>query len=557
MPTIRGNRARTLIIRGPQRSIINPTIPATATRRQTARPQTARRQTARPQTARPQTPTIGPIVQTPTIGPIVQTPTIGPIVQTPTIDRAAPTISYKSNPWHGKPTLYRTYKTDINTKIKAAANTETNYKNGNGNGKSKRIRDPSEKLNFIKRIWIISKDVTHRNNYDDVIEKYQKILKLPSDPNKLTDADLRLFIVPKARTRRWRNLFSFKKFHKFETPTNTITSKNRKRMRNDLTQGAIRSYQLNAYNELIGIMIVLMEKARDKYTKATLWRSLGYRSSIFSKDDSGGIIKIDNLKEEYVQEIFGYNIDEKLRNVYISFKSENPYNPTSFVDWIKKNPIKTVLTTISYLVIMSCLFLPLEHTDKHCPNYASETTLSYTDYSWRGKARIRYETVCKTTSGAIVAMQRTRYVSDAILIVGQMTTEQILSISLAHGIPTAIILSYKLYKMYQAHKHKNLLKHVFVDIHKTIFNKENTLEFDEIKDELFIYTDIFSDDERNLFDTDARTINHTTPNKNLYKYASTFLEARKKSLEEKARKVVEQLKQNENEKVSASSALGE
>ena len=426
------------------------------------------------------------------------------------------------------------------------ANKETDYTKDD-----KRIRAPSEKLNYIKRIWMVAKDVTHKLNFDDVIAKYQKILKL--DINNLSDDDLKLFVVPKERARTWKNYLTLKTLRgkkytgQYKIPN--LTQKNRIILRDNLTVKTIRNYQLNAYNELIGIMIILMEKARDKYTAMSIiktlgTRRLGFRHTIFSKGDSGGIIHIDNLTEDYVQSIFGYNLDERLNDIYMRFKNTN--NNTL-------QAILILLASIGILTFIAALgplfdgYYKLE--EPKCPEgseyYSSDTT----------RTGIFYYT-CKTLEAAKVGFNlgskftvigKTTFMPPLVngltpLVDGlTISAEQLMGIALGHGIPTAIILSYKMYKMYRGYKRKTLLKDIFINIHEAIFNKENTLQFERIKDELFIYNDVLSKHEQTILSENGPNIDSKTKDKEMYNYTNTFLNARKDHLELLAKAITERL----------------
>ena len=66
---------------------------------------------------------------------------------------------------------------------------------------------PPKDSNFLKRILVTLKTITDDNIYENVIFNYKKILKLPNDPSKLTNDDLRTFI-PK-RQNNTRKVFNY------------------------------------------------------------------------------------------------------------------------------------------------------------------------------------------------------------------------------------------------------------------------------------------------------------------------------------------------------------
>jgi hypothetical protein len=464
--------------------------------------------------------------------------TIQPTMQAPIIYNA---ISGQQNArLDGKYVQFpRMRKRDINDNLLTIANKETDYTN-----EGKRIRDPSEKLNYIKRIWMVAKDVTHKLNFDDVIAKYQKILKL--NPKKLSKEDLKLLIVPKERARTWKNYLTpkFLRGNKYsgQYVTPNLTRKNKQRIIEDLSEEAIRNYQLNAYNELIGIMIILMEKARDKYAAMSISKTLGsrrfgHRETVFKKFDSewihgdkGGVVHIDNLSEDYVQSIFGYNLDKRLNTIYGTLKD------TSNTD-ITFNLIM-ILSKIIGFVGLIVYIVALTHglggvSEIVCP---PNTTFDSYQITPRGKKDLNTGFCINNDTGAIIKVMSTTTVSIAPLIdLGTLTATEILSLSLGHGIPTAIMLSYKTYKMYRGYKRKTLLKDIFINIHEAIFNKDNTFQFEDVKDELFIYKDVLSQAEQDILSEDGPNIDSKVLDKEMYEYTGAFLNARKEHLDNLAK----------------------
>ena len=438
----------------------------------------------------------------------------------------------KKSPYY----IPRIPRSEMRVEFDRVANLESNYE-GNNEHRT-RVRDPSEKLNFIRRIWLTAKDVTHKQNYDDVIGRYQRILKI--DPDNVKDSELDLFVAAPNRKRTWKNrLNPFTK--RFATPE--LTNANKKAVRKGtkkqrnmglnfkrqgLTPDAIRNYQLNAYNELMGIMLVLMEKARDKYSQTTLISRLGYRSRVFSdmfaNYDMQGILHIDNLEEDYVRNIFGYNLDGRLYDVYTMFKKSNPSNPTTFVSFIKKHPLLiTGMASIVYIIIMSVLFGTSDNSYYNCP---PDTTIVTQGGGRYWTSRPSTKAYCQTVTGAMSLAPLVKSTTTAILTVGTMTAEQVLSMALAHGIPTAAILSYKIYTLQRGYKRKILLKSIFIDIHKVIFNEANSMKFDDAKEFVFVYNDILSKDEQELFDEYGPAIDSDATDQEMYEYITELLEAR-------------------------------
>jgi hypothetical protein len=426
------------------------------------------------------------------------------------------------------------------------ANTEANY---NENGR--RTRDPSEKLNFIRRIWLTARDVTHKQNYDDVIGKYQRILKV--DPDDVKDSELDLFVAAPDRKRTWKNRLNPFSGARFATPELTKRNmatirkgtrkinKNTNFKRQGLMPDAIRQYQLNAYNELLGIMLILMEKARDKYSQINLSSRLGLRSGIFSgmfSSDKEGILHIDNLQEDYVLNIFGYNLQGPIFDLYTLIKKHNPSDPTTLINFIKKHPRLIMASTLVYIVTMSVLFGRGDNYKINCPPDTTVVTQGGGKYT----SGSRTQTYCKTVSGALT-IAPIIHTTHAILTIGTMTAQEVLSIALAHGIPTAAMLTYQIYKMHRGYKRKTLLKDIFIDIHKVIFNPDNTMKFDDAKEFVFVYNDILSDKEREIFDEYGPLIDHDALDQEMYEYLTEFLQVRTANLIRKANEALQDLQE--------------
>lgn len=231
-----------------------------------------------------------------------------------------------------------------------------------------------------------------------------------------------------------------------------------------------------------------------------------------------GILHIDNLEEDYVRNIFGYNLDGRLYDVYTMFKKDNPDSPTTLMSFIKKHPLLiTGMASIVYIIVMSALFGTAEKSNFNCP---PNTTLVTIGRSWRAQA------YCKAVDGAMSIAPLVKSMTQAILTVGTMTAEQVLSMALAHGIPTAAILSYKIYTLQRGYKRKVLLKSIFIDIHKVIFNEANSMKFDDAKEFVFVYNDILSKDEQELFDEYGPAIDSDATDQEMYEYITELLEAR-------------------------------
>jgi len=177
---------------------------------------------------------------------------------------------------------------------------------------------PPKDSNFLKRILVTLKNITDDNIYENVIFNYKKILKLPNNPNNLTNDDLRI-LIPK-RQNNTRKVFNYL----FGKGTNILnrrySNKNNRTVRNymkaNITENKIRTYQINAYNELLALLLVLMEKAFDKFTNDTVFLRVKSKLRGFLRtSDNSGVLKINDLTLDYVKDILGYNINKNKTSI--------------------------------------------------------------------------------------------------------------------------------------------------------------------------------------------------------------------------------------------------
>jgi hypothetical protein len=198
---------------------------------------------------------------------------------------------------------------EYNWNLYSRPNNEANYE-GNNDHITRKDSLSSEHRNFIKRIWLTAKDITHRNQVANSIERYQNILKMPEDPADLTDEHLKLLVAPiglNRKSRTWKNWFSGKP--RFETVSelrgemknkNKTYRSNRNRLfknfegKDLMTEATLRSYKINAYNELLALMLILMEKAQDKFAHDNILKKVGKKAIGWFEGDSAGVLHIDN-----------------------------------------------------------------------------------------------------------------------------------------------------------------------------------------------------------------------------------------------------------------------
>ena len=442
----------------------------------------------------------------------------------------------------------------------APSNNESNYT------ETGRRKDSlaSENVNFLKRIWLTAKDITHRNEVANSIERYQKILQMPEDPEDLTTHDLKLLVAPiglNSKSRTWKNYFTGKP--RFETVSGlrkkmtkngkTYRSNRNRLFRNFegnelLTQESLRSYKINAYNELIALMLILMEKAQDKFANDNIFDKVGKKASGWFTSDSGGILHIDNLTEDYVYNILGYNLEPKIKMIYDNIKKAKD----SKENW--DIIVKTLVTVVSigiYAVTMMYLFNPTERTERFCTDGSAvmETTYMGTCYSWRLRPYtcMKESSKCNYGSGIVIDAAK-RVISYAAPFVTH-TAEVTLALSVTHGISIGIWASYKIYVMQRGYRRGLLLKDIFVDIHKTIFNENNTLLFEDIQDELFIYNTL-SQGEKDILNNLSKVTILSKKKKdfdeNVHEYISAFIEARTQHKMELVREITEKLQESDD-----------
>jgi len=364
--------------------------------------------------------------------------------------------------------------------------------------------------NFLKRILVTLKTITDDNIYENVIFNYKKILKLPNDPSKLTNDDLRTFI-PK-RQNNTRKALNYLVGKNTNNLNRLYSNKNKRTVRNymkaTITEKQIRNYQINAYNELLALLLVLMEKAFDKFTNDTIVSRVNSKLRGFLRtSDKSGVLKINDLTLDYVKDILGYNINKNKTSIKNHLLSNTDI----------KEGVLSGLSSISLLALNHILVFG--YSINYCPADVNEPLTLGTAIS---KDTGKY--ICKYVKGT------ERFVSNVAnlvplikdaAILGTMGANAIVMVSLLQGAPLAIYLGYTMYSMYK-HELKNVrLKDIFIQIHEAIFDETNTLKFEDIKDELFIYNSISFEEKNILNSYPSLNISNNQASKPLFaKYAN-------------------------------------
>jgi hypothetical protein len=366
----------------------------------------------------------------------------------------------------------------------------------------------SKDSNFLKRILVTLKTITDDNIYENVIFNYKKILKLPTDPSKLTNDDLRTFI-PK-RQNNTRKTFNYL----FGKETNNLnrrySNKNNRTVRNymkqTITASQIQTYQINAYNELLALLLVLMEKAFDKFTNNTIFSRVKSKLRGFLRtNDQSGVLKINDLNLDYVKDILGYNINKNKTSI-----KKHLISNTDIKEGILSGLSSITLLALNHIIVFG-------YSINYCPANVNEPlTLGTVISKDTGKYICKY---IKGTEKFVSNVANLVPLIENALIVGSMGANAIAMISLLQGAPIAMYLGYTMYSMYK-HEQKNIrLKDIFIQIHETIFDESNTLKFENIKDELFIYNSI-SFEEKNILNSYPSININNQPSKPLGKYAN-------------------------------------
>jgi hypothetical protein len=406
-----------------------------------------------------------------------------------------------------------------------AGNTTNAYINGR-----RRNNLASEKGNIIKRVWLTVKDITRENDREGIVDLYDEILHLPKNPKDLTNEQTKLFIptLPNKRTLKNR-INPFKTFHKFtkasnENITRKINVQNNKGyvsmptheyIRKTQTPEMIENYQIMAYNELIGLLLVLIEKANDKFLQENeaqrVLKKTGQKFTSFFKTDEAGIISLDTLSENYVQSIIGYNMEEQIRNTMAVLNNKysgkqsggNPAHASGYA------AIGTIIVFIIILIWYGIMEL--------------DAFVKSGGFSPVEQIFITYLPNFFTSTGSALSSTFTTHVLPVLIA-------EIALFQATAGVFTVASLSYKVYKMYRGRKRAFLLKDIFKQIHMALFKNNNTQRFMDVKDKVYFFKSL-SDKEKNLLLSMGPKIDMQTSDKELSEYLSKFLSARQARLE--------------------------
>jgi uncharacterized membrane protein len=315
----------------------------------------------------------------------------------------------------------------------------------------------------------------------------------------------------------------------------------------------IENYQIMAYNELIGLLLVLMEKANDKFLQENVFqrglKKTGQKLRSFFRTDEAGIISLDTLSENYVQSIIGYNMEESIRNTLdvlnkYSAKQSNFNNITVgelFLNSLKIAVISSIGAGLAAgvvsipVIIIALLF------------FGRKTTGSAINSGFQ-KLHLGLDQLSQNISNFAIGAKNFAIGTGSALIAEAALLQA------TAGVFTAAALSYKVYKMYRGRKRAFLLKDIFKLIHITLFKNNNTHKFIDIKDKVTFFK-ILSEKEKEILLTTGSKIGMQTSDKELSEYLSHFLTARKARLESA---VVEALaKGDPNKKKALKEALGQ
>jgi hypothetical protein len=279
-------------------------------------------------------------------------------------------------------------------------------------------------------------------------------------------------------------------------------------MKATITETELRTYQINAYNELLALMLVLMEKAFDKFTNDTVFSRVKNKLRGFLRtDDNSGVLKINDLTLDYVKDILGYNINKNKTLIKKHIISNTDI----------KEGVLSGLSSISLIALNHILVFG--YSINYCPADVNEPlTLGTIISKDTGKYICKY---IKGTEKFVSNVANLVPLIENALIVGSMGANAIVMVSLLQGAPIAMYLGYTMYSMYK-HEVKNIrLKDIFIQIHETIFDESNTLKFEDIKDELFIYNSISFEEKNILNSYPSLNISNNQPSKPLFaRYAN-------------------------------------
>lgn len=432
-------------------------------------------------------------------------------------------------------------------------NTNNSYTTTNSGLTRRKNNLASENTNIIKRVWITVKDITRENDREGVIDIYDEILHLPEKPEQLTIEQTKLFVPTLPKKPTFRNRINpFKTFHKFtKTSNENITRKisvqnnsgtrsieTHEYVRRTQTPEMIKNYQIMAYNELIGLLLVLMEKANDKFLQENAAqravKKTGQYLKSFFRSDEAGIISLDTLSENYVQALIGYNMEENIRNAMHKLKGAEITH--DLIGGLTK-AIGTIIIGVLMVFIVYMIAFLVDTSEFH-RRAVRDTMIRRGGLNPGENDKILAVTSISSFFKHTIPDFFTSKLSS--LFINEILPSLIAEIALINataGVFTAASLSYRVYKIYRSRKRAYFLKDIFKQIHITLFKDSNTHKFKDIKENVFFFKNI-SEKEKDLLLNTGSKINMQTSDKELSEYLSHFLAARKASLESKVIKTL-------------------
>jgi hypothetical protein len=452
-----------------------------------------------------------------------------------------------------------------------------------------------------------ARDITTEDNYDDILGKYEKILGYPDDPSQLTNDQLRLFIPPRAKTRRWRNYLNpFTKFHKFEVaPKSNLekdmnvtnergskrTLKTRNYIKSQQTSERLKGYKIMAYNELIGLLLILMEKANDKFIADNLYaktysagKSVLRKVDYFSSNkDEKGIIHLSNLTEEYVNNVLGISIPGRLKEKLITYSTtrSNDYD---------KEPKKRIYHVLAIMLgfvggvaLLARYFAggidyapgcngtdSVEnkfHVDAVMDARADRRGLSLTSdeqklvpwpttastddavLCYNAETKEYYETVSKSFYSDIKAddifvnhffgdiphLPGKEEITHYLLNLAGITLNAMesLAVTASLGTVSAVILAYRIKTIIQKKQKVYYFKDIFKRIHTLLFPGKRTDKLDNTKDKVFFFNSLSENEQNHLLQKGSQ-IDMNTDDDTLFNYIKDFLKFRQERIFEYA-----------------------
>jgi len=447
-----------------------------------------------------------------------------------------------------------TRKTNANKKyddnLLKIANREDAYDN-KGTRKSELS---SEYLNYIERVYYTLAYLRKNDDYYDlVLSDYAEVLisKFSMENIKVSRNNTKKkkgliyrlgktlgqkfgVFSPKIMTRRNRlNFLKFdnfvvshfkKKYPKFKkgaihVPWNMYTAQIKSHM------VSVRNYRMNIYNEILGFILVLIEKAKNKFLTDNFFSWIIQRTKEkipFLEDykKGAGIFSLSSISREYVFNILGTDLDVRLQD---KFKIEQEI----------REHLK--LSTLSYKYMGSVIEkIGIQGFAAIIGTYLSNDTISI--LSSAGQEVAKY---------MVLALNATH----PLAFVSTLVSHGALSTS-GFGGPTLAMIAYKIGRGYLKAKS---FKEEFVRLHKILFDPANQLSFDDAKkiaskEHFFVYYNLSEGEKKALEDFKNILYSTVAPTqKQVSKYLNDFYISREKRFDDKKNKIL-------TEKIEAAAA---